>query len=297
MLHGDAGMRHEGMSMNIQPMMANDDFINNKMSGYPFRTAYRRSKGAILLNIGAGSFKRSGWTNLDFENPHYGWDKDSFIQYDITEMKPLPFESGSVKAVYISHVVEHLKDQHVRALFSEIRRVLKRRGVFRLAVPNADIYYMCMRTGETASLMWRNRFFRKHGWEDMSLLRPAHYLVREVCTARGEFLSLPSEFRRFESNADNPKYIPVEIVEKKFASLKRDKFFEFLCRDLQFDPSHAGDHINWWNFDKVKRFLEKARFGFVMPSSCLASSFAPMKEWPHFDSTRPMMSLYVEATP
>jgi len=271
--------------------------INKKISSYPRRTAYKNAPHEILINIGAGSFRRKGWINLDFDNPHYDWDKDSFIQYDITEMKNLPYEDKSVKAVYISHVVEHIKNEHVEYLFREIRRVLKPDGIFRLAVPNADIYYLCMKTGETASLMWRAKFFKNHGWDDLTALRPAHYLVREICTARGGYLSLPSEKRRFDSDSDNPCFISFTAVEDLFLRVSKADFFDTLCDDLLFNAMHAGDHINWWTYEKAQDFLRGAGFSLVMPSSFLASSYAPMKEWPHFDSTRPTMSLYVEASP
>lgn len=53
---------------------------------------------------------------------------------DIT--RGLPFEDGSVSAVYASHVLEHLSHEDFYAALEETHRMLRPGGVFRLIVPD-----------------------------------------------------------------------------------------------------------------------------------------------------------------
>lgn len=53
---------------------------------------------------------------------------------DIT--RGLPFENGSVSAVYASHVLEHLSHEDFYAALEETHRMLRPGGVFRLIVPD-----------------------------------------------------------------------------------------------------------------------------------------------------------------
>lgn len=55
--------------------------------------------------------------------------------------KGLPFEEGSVDAVYHSHLLEHLDRGTAREFLSEVRRVLVTGGVQRIVVP--DLEHLC----------------------------------------------------------------------------------------------------------------------------------------------------------
>jgi SAM-dependent methyltransferase len=55
--------------------------------------------------------------------------------------KGIPFDSGSVDAVYHSHVLEHLDRSIARSFLEETRRVLKPGGLCRIVVP--DFEFLC----------------------------------------------------------------------------------------------------------------------------------------------------------
>jgi SAM-dependent methyltransferase len=55
--------------------------------------------------------------------------------------KGIPAQSGSVDAVYHSHVLEHLEREDAGPFLAEVRRVLKEGGVQRVVVP--DFEYQC----------------------------------------------------------------------------------------------------------------------------------------------------------
>jgi SAM-dependent methyltransferase len=93
-------------------------------------TPSRAADGGVLLNVGAGGHVSTEWTNIDLADaPHV-------IRHDVR--RGLPFAAGTFDAVYASHVLEHLNPADGEALVVEARRVLKRGGVLRLAVPDLE---------------------------------------------------------------------------------------------------------------------------------------------------------------
>jgi hypothetical protein len=63
---------------------------------------------------------------------------DNFIVHDLR--KGIPAESGTVDAVYHSHILEHIDREMVPGFFAEIRRVLRLGGVHRVVVPSLEQY-------------------------------------------------------------------------------------------------------------------------------------------------------------
>lgn len=52
--------------------------------------------------------------------------------------KGIPFDSGSVDAVYHSHLLEHLDREAVPGFLAEVRRVLRPGGIHRIVVPDLE---------------------------------------------------------------------------------------------------------------------------------------------------------------
>jgi hypothetical protein len=71
----------------------------------------------LKLHLGCGPFKIPGWENHD---------------RDVDLCKPLPFEGGSAKAIFIEHVFEHLTIQQGWNFLLEAWRVLEAKGVVRV---------------------------------------------------------------------------------------------------------------------------------------------------------------------
>ena len=82
------------------------------------------------IHIGCG--KRDfgpGWYNIDGTNhPHVHYN-------DITK---LPFKDESIELIYASHVFEYFDREEAVGLIQEWKRVLKKDGVLRLAVPDLE---------------------------------------------------------------------------------------------------------------------------------------------------------------
>jgi predicted SAM-dependent methyltransferase len=84
-----------------------------------------------LLNIGCGYRYHSDWINIDHVKTG-----PEVIVHDIN--KGLPFENGSIDAVYHAHVLEHFSKHDGAQLIQECYRVLKPGGILRVVVPDLE---------------------------------------------------------------------------------------------------------------------------------------------------------------
>lgn len=87
----------------------------------------------VRLNLGCGNYYAEGWTNLDL--PGNGIRVD--VAHDITE--PLPFDDGTVGAVYMGHVLEHVPFDLVSVVLADVRRVLADDGAACIVGPDVGL--------------------------------------------------------------------------------------------------------------------------------------------------------------
>lgn len=107
--------------------------------------------GGVRLHVGCGDHRLPGWINIDLR----GGD----LPVDIRRSLALP--SGSVTAVYLAHLLEHLeyKDEALATL-REFHRVLAPGGLVRLVVPDMGSFLQAYAANDRA-------FFERfeHCWE------------------------------------------------------------------------------------------------------------------------------------
>jgi len=83
----------------------------------------------LKLHIGAGEERLDGWLNIDIHP----------AQLAMNVLRPLPFADGTVRNVFVSHLLEHLYyPRDVRDFLGELRRVLQPRGRVRIVVPDIE---------------------------------------------------------------------------------------------------------------------------------------------------------------
>ncbi len=102
----------------------------------------RRFGNCVKINIGAGPVvSTSGWLNLDYLKS--GWTDLSSARIDINWdiRNGIPFGNGTVCAIYMSHVLEHLNWNEGIKLLKECSRILKNKAVIRIIVPDADYFF------------------------------------------------------------------------------------------------------------------------------------------------------------
>lgn len=107
--------------------------------------AVPREPWSRKIHLGCGPNRLDGWLNLDLPNG------------DIT--KPLPWPDGSLEAIFLEHVIEHVPADAAYRFFEEARRVLQPGGVLRLAFPDL------LKTARQATPEYL-RFIQNHGWGD-----------------------------------------------------------------------------------------------------------------------------------
>lgn len=90
------------------------------------------SRSPLRINLGCGTLPLEGWVNVDLA----GLPVD--LVWDIRQ--PLPFQSGSVDAIFHEHVMEHIDPIHGYRLIQECYRLLKPGGVLRIVMPDASKY-------------------------------------------------------------------------------------------------------------------------------------------------------------
>lgn len=92
----------------------------------------KNSDGEVLVHVGCGEKNAPGFINVDarpLAHVHVVTD-------NITSLAN--FRTGTVDLVYMCHVLEHIKNDDLKSVLSEMRRVLKDGGVLRISVPDFD---------------------------------------------------------------------------------------------------------------------------------------------------------------
>jgi len=99
--------------------------------------AYDRSRGPLIarspaLNrLAAMTARRAGSSAAA-----WAWPRDTRV-HDVTQ--GIPHATGSVDAIYSSHMLEHLTREQARLVVRECHRVLKAGGSLRLVVPDLEV--------------------------------------------------------------------------------------------------------------------------------------------------------------
>src|SRR5208282_2634462 len=121
-----------------------------RLKGGRVAKRYRHSDN-LLVNVGPGGQAKPGWVNVD------AW-KGPLIDCLYDCRKSLPFPDASVRAIFCEHFFEHIDYTEEAPYFlSECHRVLKKDGVLRLILPDAEKYL---------------RAYCKGGWEEFDRIRP-----------------------------------------------------------------------------------------------------------------------------
>lgn len=99
------------------------------------RRAVRRllsSDEKVQLNLGSGPQRIPGWINVDI----LGMGAD--LYWDLR--RGIPFPDESVRAVFLEHVLEHFRADHVLRILEECHRALVPGGIVRVGVPDFGRY-------------------------------------------------------------------------------------------------------------------------------------------------------------
>lgn len=239
-----------------------------------------RPETPLYINIGAGSFYHPFWHNLDNPNEYYANSQKGrlHIQYDLTSHQPFPFRDNSLKVAYTSHVIEHIHNDDVEYLFSEVYRCLQPGGYFRITCPDIDLEYDAYRRGDSAFWKWPNAY----GIYNTSIEQK---FMDHFATS----LSETHPYKNCKKYSSEEARAILTTMSKEEAL---DYFVSQLSQEIQKD--YSGDHVNWFNSDKISNMLKHAKFTRIYESKYGQSHCAILRDKQLFDSTCPELSLYVE---
>jgi predicted SAM-dependent methyltransferase len=225
---------------------------------------WREQPQKLLVNIGSGSWYVPNWKIMECRGSYYKFHAPGFIDYnhDLTGNAPFPLADGSVHLFYCEHVVEHLKDEWCENLFREAFRTLEPGGGFRIVMPDADLIY--------------ERFIKR----DSEFFKS--WMERDNSTLEEAFCTLVAQSRHLDKAE----------IDDRLASMGRDEFLDWCKRGLDYDWKKAGEHINWFSFEKLSRMLHTAGFCDVRRTDAQESRFLEARG-PKFD-TRAWYSLHVD---
>ncbi len=116
--------------------------LNNRINPLYLLKKWRIGrKNNLSVNIGCGPFGEEGWINLDLMQ-----HKNVYLRYDCRKL--LPFKDDSVARIRCEQFLEHLDlHEHIPVFLKECLRILKKDGVLRIIVPDAQAFQAAYQSG------------------------------------------------------------------------------------------------------------------------------------------------------
>lgn len=251
-------------------------------------------KNRRFYNIGAGGFRHPAWTNVDHESEWYKDAQGIGIDWDLLSLTPIPVEDNSAEIVYSSHTIEHITDEAAQNMFNESHRILREGGYFRVTAPNIDTAYRAYKENDRHYYYgnesdWRNI---PEDYQRVKLNKPLNKAsIQQIFLWR--FASSASTLHADGSS----ERISDEELDRVFREWNYEEALNYCISKCSFEvqKKYPGNHINWWNKDKLFRMLKIAGFDNIYLSG-YGQSFSPvLRNTSFFDSTHPKISFYVEA--
>ena len=126
--------------------------------GYRRQVRMLRDRRDLQIHLGCGNAVLADWINVDCYPPPRKPGRE-ILTLDMR--RGLPFASGSVRAVFTEHFLEHLPFETVRTVIvPEMYRILESGGSVRIGVPNGAYFieqYLASRAGHEDQVFADNR--------------------------------------------------------------------------------------------------------------------------------------------
>lgn len=231
-----------------------------------------------FLNLGAGAFfNHPAWSNLNLRTDWYCSGR-IHVEHDLISGKPLPLKDSSFFAVYSSNTIEHVDQKNDELLFREVRRILRKGGVFRIQVPDTDLFFQAYQDKDRLFYDINNASFDKVSLPQLFL----HSIASQISAT----------FRGNEKNR-----ISDEALGSLFRKMKAEDAFNNITSrcSLDIQRRHPAHHINWFNADKLYRMLREAGFSSVRVSGFGQSRVHILRDTNFFDCSNPRCGVFIEA--
>jgi len=247
-----------------------------------------------FYNIGAGSFRHPAWTNVDHKSEWYRvvQEKGIDIDWDLLSLTPLPVQDDSAEIVYSSHTIEHIINEAAQNMFNESHRILRKGGVFRVNTPNIDLDFRAYKENDRHFFYWIDWYSTPKACQRIKLNRP----LNEASIQQIFLWHFASSVSTLHADG-SPERITDEELDRIFREMEYEEALNYCISkcSLEVQKKYPGNHINWWNKNKLFRMLRNAGFDNIYVSG-YGQSFSPvLRNILTFDNTHPKISLYVEA--
>ncbi|MFK7786360.1 MAG: methyltransferase domain-containing protein [Crocinitomicaceae bacterium] len=269
----------------------NTETTKNYLSNYSKESVDNRR----FYNVGAGNFYHPCWTNLDYGNDWYLKYKeriDQALQYDLLSMEPLPLETDKAEVFYTSHTIEHIPNEAVVQLFTEMHRCLKKGGIVRITAPDIDLVHRAWQEEDLDFFYWIEMNSQEEVWKRRKLNGPMNKASLEQI-----FLHLVASSRSQLHIDGTEERMNDEEFIRLFKELPYAEALDAIVKDcpIEIQRKYPGNHMNWWNHKKVMDLLSSVGFSKVYRSGYGQSHSPAMRDTDLFDNTHPKISFYVEA--
>ena len=207
----------------LSPLKFEIHMLLVRMSTFTKANQYQDQKN-LLVNIGSGDAGKIGWVNIDAFKA-----KSVNCVYDAR--KRLPFSDNSVKCLFSEHFVEHLDyNEEVPYFITECYRVLKKGGVIRIIVPDAEKYI---------------KAYTKGGWDELVEMKRLGDQRTDPCygfkyKTRMELINFV--FRQWSEHRFAYDFETLEFVLKEggFTEVKRQEVGKSFMPELLLDKAYRA---------------------------------------------------------
>lgn len=233
----------------------------------------------LRVIVGGGDhFYGSDWHNIEYVTKGYS-DKyktlpaNIDISLDLSASPKFPIADNSLEALYTSHVIEHLENQHIQNVFNNAYRTLKPGGYFRISCPDIDLYLRALKDNDLEFFHYRHVNYYK----EVGINNSISGLFLDVFT------------RQIDKKMSREQIL--DLIEKK----GEEAALDHLILNEVYDPTYSHFHINWFSFNKIQRMLVESGFKTVYKSGKGQSFYPKLRNLNVFDAGDPKISLFVEA--
>ena len=282
-----------GFEVHLTPFMSSKEMWNLPLYDRVYGNDAVRERR--FYNIGAGAFFHPAWTNVDHKSDYYarfdGYSKGG-MEYDLMALAPIALPDNSAELFYSSHTVEHVSDAAVQNLFNEAHRILKNGGVFRVTTPNIDLALRAFIENDRNYFYWADDFSEPGLYQKLPYDRPLNQASMEQI-----FLTHFATSTSIIHLDGSPDRFSDEKVRELFSTMTPEAALDFITSKCspEVQNKYPGNHINWWNKDKMFRMFSAAGFSDIRLSGYGQSISPVLRDTNYFDLRHPAMSLYVEA--
>ena len=249
-----------------------------------------------MINLGCGSRFHPAWVNVDIA------PRDPAVTAcDLSNS--FPFSDGSFDVVYHSNVLEHIRREHAPGFMRECRRILKPRGILRVAVPDLEQICRLYLENLQRAVDHQPEAAARYDWMMLEMLDQT---VREHSGGgMGEYLRqypLPAEefiierigdegreliqaLRSQAAPADGPAPRKRRRLRINFKSFLRRRAEKRLGQDtaaaLKIGRFRLGGEVHQWMYDRFSLARLMTACGFVLPQ-LMTPRTSQIPGWPGY---------------